>query len=174
MLEIFLLGLKHKRESESHRALILCLYQSTSSDKWQPVLQLFTMMSSMLMINFLLLTIQDPFVWYKDWTRVRDVCKWFGNPPVAACRCDFVYMICAVVFVCTLPIGLKVSESSFQVIEQIHLFAALWTVNVQQLTVVQLLHLLGSLSPTAGLNVFQYAQQNLSSSLNFALRLYTT
>lgn len=54
-----------------------------------------------------------------------------------------------VLCVCALPVGLKVSKSSLQIIEQIHFLAALRTVDVQQFTVVQLSHLLRSLPCTA-------------------------
>lgn len=47
------------------------------------------------------------------------------------------------------PVGLEVAQSSLQVIEQVDFLTALRTVDIQQLTVVQLLHLLRSLSSTA-------------------------
>lgn len=63
----------------------------------------------------------------------------------------------AFTFVCephsvTIPVSFEVPEPSLQVIEEIDLFAALRAVNVQQLTVVQLPHLLRSLASTAGRN----------------------
>lgn len=47
-----------------------------------------------------------------------------------------------------IPVGLEVSKASLQIIEEIHFLAALRTVDVQQLTVVQLAHLLRSLPST--------------------------
>ena len=51
-----------------------------------------------------------------------------------------------------LPVGLEVSEPSLQVVEQVDFLAALRTVDVQQLAVVQLPHLLRGLPGTASTN----------------------
>lgn len=55
---------------------------------------------------------------------------------------------CLPVCDCILPVGLKVSQPSLQIIEKIDFLAALRTVDVQKLTIVQLPHLLWSLSST--------------------------
>lgn len=46
------------------------------------------------------------------------------------------------------PVGLEISKSGFQIIEQVHFLAALRTVDVQQLTVIQLAHFLRSVPST--------------------------
>lgn len=68
------------------------------------------------------------------------------------CRQDCCGVSCFLVCVCVsvfVPVGLEVAQSSLQVIEQVDFLTALRTVDIQQLTVVQLLHLLRSLSRTA-------------------------
>ena len=64
------------------------------------------------------------------------LCKDYGLAPL--CFCSSVS-----------PVGLQVSQASLQVVEQIHFLAALRAVDVQQLAVIQLPHLLRSLPRTA-------------------------
>lgn len=66
---------------------------------------------------------------------------------------------------CIIPVGPEVSKSSLQVVEQIHFLAALRAVDVQQLTAIQLAHLLRSLPSTAitGDTFFTYVLYTLPS-----------
>ena len=74
------------------------------------------------------------------------MCVWLC---VGVCMCVCVCVCaCACMFMCVLPVGFQVLEPGLQVVEQVDLLAALGAVDVQQLSVVQVTHLLRGLART--------------------------
>lgn len=55
---------------------------------------------------------------------------------------------------CTVPVGLEISKTGFQVVEQIDFLAALRTIDVQQLAVVKMAHLLRRVPGTVTTEVY--------------------